>query len=1447
MPVDFNSRPNYFPTQQRLRLPNEKTDVSIYLLSDSFEYDLEIIKKLQPPKINYKNIIIPHRFMDKIGGKIVRYILTQNDYNKKISYIQSQKFQPPVIPFRFPYKTNYSENLYIPLSDIMNAVNPALKIMSPQYIQEHIFDIFSLVMSKFNFSKKKILWVDATRYRIYKNPNLKTFQTDLLNALLTAFAVNPMNKIKRLNWIFIFSTKEADYKFDLNQFEERDRQRLRNMITQVGSTYADEATETDPSTNEDEDTSTESEKEANESIDSIELKAKLNQEKQDARKEYIEKLDNKDENLNTNLFVQQDEKLEQIQATHKSVIRDLRSTISTLADQLGGANVLSKNQVDTVKQNQQQLYDAKAFDINAQLQQKIDPDQVASQQNIDNLKNDLDSMSDNPVEREIISQAAKKIANDAQPANINDIKDSVSSPREEKLRMQMGELKLNNVSFNKLVSVSDVPKPEASRPSNITTTNSAARTGSQFVNVTREYEQKLMDRDIVATLMNLSKPSDGFYVTDVQITDVSNVTSLVNDWKITMKSKVSNLQNVIHIRIPKMFNGRFFVNGNWYTIDKQDFPLPVLKINSKTVIITSNYNKITVARYDTKSLVDLTALRKVIDKQLNKTGTANKYVKPGSNVNANSHYISTIEFDEFAKIWYSLIVAESNAEFCFNRNDCLKRWGFVTVKDNEFCCGMINQVPVVINTETGYTRQGKTLVQTIVDIMPNDVQDEFYKVKPGKTSMYTTIKIGGTVPLGVAIAAWEGMSSLLKASGVEYQFVEPRFKDPQYILYPFKDKTLAIKNTILSQLVFNGFYRINTKAYNYADFEVPITESNSVYVDIFNQLFFSQYSQLTTFITYHNFFVDAITSDVCNHYNIPNTITGLLIYATNLLCDNTYTNEFNSSLYRIRCSEIIPAMIHYHLAMEMSKYNNRTGSKSRKSKFQFNPNAIIQELTNLETCNQISALNPTIELHARETVSTKGFRGVNNNRAYSEARRSYNPSMIGKIAMSSPNSANVGMQRQLTADPKIESVRGYTSTDNIDTKSFNDMQLASFSELLTPGTVSRDDSIRVAIGCSQTGHIVSTADASPALISNGVDEIVPAYLTDEFSVMAENDGKVLEITDGYMIVQYKNNEKRAINVGNKMGFNTGSGFYVDNTLLPNFKPNETFKKGDILAYHSKYFSKDSTGQIRMNVGPIAKIAFAGNYFTYEDAGAITTTFSKKLATTVIMKQIIKLDATEDVDKIVNVGDEIEIGEPLLTFGLGATGDKSVDNFLRAFGGDTADDSFKRVIKADHAGKITAIKIYTNKSLDKLSPSLFNIVDKYFKENKKKRKILDKYDGTSSVYKLGTLYDNPTEPLKTPTIKGINTDVLIEFYIGHDDEASVGDKCVDYGACKQIIAEVIPEGLEPFSEYRPDEEISLFQAPSSILKRMVPSLVVNAAGNKVLIELKRQCKDIWEKG
>ena len=1411
--VDLSRGLNFIPQRMRYRLPTSKGDTSVYLLSNSYEYDIELIKNMPLPKVDYKHIIIPYRIIDKIGIKPFRYISSMNDFNRKVTYLNGKKLLPILTPIRFPYPKTIKENLYISMSDIIPMVTPFMRQYSKQYIQENIFELFKKIIGFFNFSKNKILIIDTKRYKIYQNLTMDNFLSDLINALLTAYIMNPPDKIKKIDMVIIFRAENADYKFDLSLFEKRDVQRMKTMLQQIGVpseivAHSDEEAEAIH----DADTATE------ETSDEEESKELDNQ--QEATPE-----------------------VKNLQQNNTNATASIKDTLNQLKAQYGTDS--SANERTPEENENTKLYNVKTMDINATLIQRINPSTEVVN-NYKRLTADMKTTGQDEVQGKIMKDAMKKMSGEVVPSNEKTAMNATSSARERQIREMVGQVKLNNVSFKTLTSITDVPKPQPLQPLHLTTTNPGAIKGTGFTHISQEYEEKLLDRDIVATFMNFSKLPGGFYVTNVEVSDISTVTSLMNNWKVTLKNKENDRQSIINIKVPKVINGRFYNNGIWYNIGKQDFPIPILKINKKTVMLTSNYNKITCTRYDTRSLVDLGMLVKVIEKLTDDNGR-NKYIKVGNSSNTNSHFVSTIEYDEYARKWVHFINKEAHLELYFNRNQCMKAYSFVSVKPNEFCCGMINQVPIIVNTETGMTRDNETITDIILRTLPENLQMEYRKQKPGKMSMYSEITIGVTIPLGVAIAAWEGMGSLLKKSGAKYQYVGNDFNDTRYMIIPFKDKRLAIESSINNQLIFNGFYRINTKAYMASEFETPIMNSNSIYVDIFNQLFFKQYSQLTTFITYYNFFVDAITAEVCEHYNIPNDIAGMLIYASNLLADNNHTSENNAALYRIRSTEIIPAIIHFRLAFAISKYNNNVGSKARGNSIAFNPNEVINELLAVPNVEPMSALNPMVELHARENITKKGFKGVNSDRSYTQDKRTYEDTMIGKMAISSPNNGTVGVTRQLVADPKIESVRGYTSVDGPETN-FNDLQLASFSELLTPGTVTRDDAIRTAIATSQTSHIVSTAAAQPVLISNGVDEIVPAYLTEEFSYVATEDGQVLEINEDYMIIQYKSGKKKAINIGHKPSFNSGSGFYVDNKLDANFEAGERFKKGDILAYHDKFFSKDSDGIVRMNVGPLAKVAFAGLYSTYEDAGLITPKMSKKLETSLSMMQSQKISAMDDVESIVKVGTEVEIGDPLIVFGLGDTGDKSVDNFLKAFQTkETNDvlDNAKRIFRSKHAGKVVDVRMYTNKSMDKLSPSLYKIFDEYFKANVQRRKILDKYDKTNSVYKLDTLYSLPTEPLKGTTIKGQTCDVLIEIYIEHSDEASVGDKLAIYGASKQVLSEVVPEGMEPYTETRPDEEVSLFVTPSAILKRMIPSLLVTASGNKVLVELKRKIKEIWE--
>lgn len=1389
--TDLSTGRNLQPVSTPYALPDQKDNVAVFLMAGSYEYDLELIKKMPPPRTNYKNIIIPYSVASKIGPMNFKYQLSQQEYKKRVEYLMKQKMVPQLTVEPYPIKRTANTNVYVPISDVCYQLNRIIRELSPEYMSNHVVGMMNTIAQMFSGAKRRIWIVNTDRVKIYDGSSKDSMNADLINGLLGA-CIAGQTKSAQDTTVILRSTG-ADYKLDLRSIMPSDSEALQNICSTIGVPFKGVSS-----------------KPASMSDSSIDdLMDEINADT--AESDQGENATNTDGGSG-----------------------NLKQSLKNIKDRFG---------IDSTETEKDELYNAKTFEINASLIHRISPNNTPVS-DYKRISQDLEQGGDHPVENQLINQASSQLAGSRAVSNDQSTMNTVTSAREMRLRSNIGQIRLKELNTGAVSSVTDVPLPPPIKPLKLTTTNHGALHGSSFPMISKEYEEKMMDQDIVATFMTLQKLPEGFVVTNVEVTDISDSTSLIHNWKVSLKNKKSGTQSHINIRVPKMVNGRFLYNGSWYTIGKQEFPIPILKINKKLVMLTSNYNKISVQRYDTKSLVDLTLLMKAVA-QKNDANGKNPYVKYGSSSVTNSRFVSTIEYDEFAKKWFSYENKERKCRIIFNREQCLREFNFVTVNENEFCCGMIDQVPIVINTETGLDRHNRTITDNILPTLPEEILKAYNKGKPAKLSMYAEMKLMGIMlPVGVSIAAWEGLSSLLKRSGAQYRYIGPRENAEGFMKIPFKDKTLAVQNTIQNQLLFNGFYRINTRQYTTTEFESTIMDDNSIYVDMFNQIFFKQFSQKTTFITNYHFFVDAITEDVCHHYKLPDNLCDMLVYASNLLADNNFTSENNASLYRIRSSEIIPAMIHHALAVAISKYNNTPGSKFKESKLKFNPNEIMTMLMNVQTIATSSALNPMIELHETENVSKKGFGGVNEDKAYSEAKRSFDDSMVGKIAISTPNSGNVGINRQLTVDPKLESVRGYTSTAGIDAD-YNDLQLASFSELLTPGTVSRDDAIRTAIATSQTGHILPTDEAEPVLVSNGVDELVAAYVSDEFAVTAQENGKVLEISDGYMIVEYASKKKQAIPVSDRYSFNPGSGFFVDNKLKSNFEPGDTFEQNDILAYHEKFFSKDSSGMVRMNVGPLAKVAFCGTYATYEDAGMITEKMSKRLGTHVTMRQASKLNATDDVESIVKVGDEVEIGDPLIVFGLGDTGDKAVDAFLKAFQSESNSlDSAKRIIKSKHAGTVKEIRMYTTKGMDKLSPSLFELFDAHFKENIRKRRILDKHDKSNSVYKLDTLYSLPTEPINGQSIKGQHCDVMIEIYIEHGDDVSIGDKCVVYAASKQVISEVIPEGQEPFTEDDPETEISMFVSAGSIMKRMIPSMIVTASANKILVELKRKIGKIW---
>ena len=276
-----------------------------------------------------------------------------------------------------------------------------------------------------------------------------------------------------------------------------------------------------------------------------------------------------------------DPDIQKLQASNRSVTRSIKSTVASLSDTFKtGESVEEVSEKETASRS---LYDAKSFQINATLMKKINPDTTTVGQ-YDKLSEALSSSTtdQNPVEKNLVDDAAKVLATTNSASNTQNALNTISSTRELQIRGRIGTITLNKLSIDKLSSVIDIPKPIPVVPAKMSTTNPGALKGTSFTRISKAYEEEMLDHDIVSTFMNLGDLPDGFIVENLEVTDVSSVVSLTNNWKVVLKQKSNGKRSTLNIRVPKVINGRFYNNGIWYNIAKQDFPIPILKIDKKT-------------------------------------------------------------------------------------------------------------------------------------------------------------------------------------------------------------------------------------------------------------------------------------------------------------------------------------------------------------------------------------------------------------------------------------------------------------------------------------------------------------------------------------------------------------------------------------------------------------------------------------------------------------------------------------------------------------------------------------------------------------------------------------------------------------------------------------------------------------------------------------------------
>lgn len=237
-----------------------------------------------------------------------------------------------------------------------------------------------------------------------------------------------------------------------------------------------------------------------------------------------------------------------------------------------------------------------------------------------------------------------------------------------------------------------------------------------------------------------------------------------------------------------------------------------------------------------------------------------------------------------------------------------------------------------------------------------------------------------------------------------------------------------------------------------------------------------------------------------------------------------------------------------------------------------------------------------------------------------------------------------------------------------------------------------------------------------------------------------------------------------------------------------------------------------------------------------------------MSTPIIRKQVKVLEPNSNVEYVAKKGTHINVGDTLIKFEP-AFEEAEINEFLKNMGeefNEQIDDMNRNLMQSKYTGVVKDVQIYYTCDYEQLSPSLKAVIDNYKKEIEKKHTKLVKFFGSEAP----NIILPPTEKYNAENgkIKGqdIGEAVMFEYYIEHDDVLGIGSKITYSTALKGVVSSLIPDNEAPYTESKPNEEISCMLSPISINARMTGSVWYQLYCNKVMIELTNQVKELYHK-
>lgn len=943
-------------------------------------------------------------------------------------------------------------------------------------------------------------------------------------------------------------------------------------------------------------------------------------------------------------------------------------------------------------------------------------------------------------------------------------------------------------------------------------------------NIDKQYLDNNMQIDSIRVAYSLQN-NKNLLVESYDVQENSSILDTTEYHTIKLKH-LDGKSTTIKYLIPKIDeDGTFKMSGNRYRLRKQRLETPIRKISPTRVVLSSYYGKLFIDKAYKKAYSYGSWYLRQLYRNPDVTNIVEDgMIYPDSEINSLygclAYSIKSFQYKDFL---FSLDYERRN--FNTLTNEDLKKLetdGVVVGKNKDTYI-------VMSNTDYRLSKVNlKTLVKedfgTMLDIL-GEGQDQY----DGPIEFAGIRICGSHVPIVIPLSYYFGLENLLNILKVKYlvydgseEAKEKRKLIPQdelrkMVKINFFDKSLYFSRDFgLGDMILGGLQYIKETT----ETMFGSWNKRNSFTGVFLNTNLSPNVQSEIKVI-ENMFIDPMTLSLLKELKEPETFTGLLFKACELLLEYKYRhpNEITGQIFK--GYERINGMLYKSLAKAVSKYEFE--SIYSNAKLTLDPYEILKKIKDDSTTVNVDDLNPLVEIKQSDDVSYLG-EGGRDVITMTKATRSIHPTEIGIISEATKDNGQVGVTAYLSADPNVKSVRGLVEPIDVEKEGWG--KVLSTASLLYPFS-DRDTARRTNFASIQGAHVIPINEMRAPAVRTGYDSIIALRVSDKFAVSAEDDGRVIDVTNKYIEVEYQSKNKKKY-IMKKWTTKEEGGACYSHELIPNFEKGDSFRKDDTLLYDSLFFEPDIfyPGRVIYKEGTLINVAITDDPETYEDSGAVSHKLKDRLGvkTTKVISIVVSQD--DELLNIRKIGDIVEPTDILFTFiNKDAMNFSSDEMKLDPESLQLLKDMRSSSPKAKVRGKIKNVKIFYNGELDNMTPSLREAVN----ESDKRLRVNDGYPG-----KVNSSYSINGNPLSEGSIE-------IKYYIEVSEQLSLGDKAIFGNQLKFTIGDVYDNSVVG---EKTGEEVEAFFGYTAIQARIVNSPLFIGTTSSLVEAIEKKAIEIY---